>query len=236
MDAIMPPDTPASGPTARISIAEAAAPQIYRLLRDRIVAVDLVPGERLSEAEVARSLDVSRQPVREAFIKLSEDGLIEIRPQRGTFVRPISRKVVMDARFVREAIEADTVRLVAADPDPALIASLRGQLQEQESFSDSDPFRFKEMDERFHLTFAEAIDKPYAWRVVGDVKLQLDRVRNLSLLSFPRARVIRQHRDIVDAVAAADPEGADRAMRRHLREILIDLPRIAEAHPDYFVA
>lgn len=237
MSSVSPEPPPTRGmPSRAISTGEAAAPQIYRLLRDRIVAVDLLPGERLSEAEVARSLEVSRQPVREAFIKLSEDGLIEIRPQRGTFVRRISRKMVMDARFVREAIEADTVRLVAADPDPALVAALRRQMAEQEGPAGADPFRFKEMDERLHLTLAEAIDKPYAWRVVRDVKLQLDRVRNLSLMSFPHARVLQQHREIVDAVAAADPDAAERAMRRHLREILIDLPRIAEAHPDYFVA
>lgn len=223
-------------PLDRISTAEAAAPQIYRLLRERIVAVRLVPGERLSEAEVAKSLEVSRQPVREAFIKLSEDGLIEIRPQRGTFVRTISRKAVMDARFVREAIEADTVRLVAANPAPALIDALRRQVAEQEAFDEADLRGFTAIDERFHQSLAEAIDKPFAWRVVRDVKLQMDRVRNLSLMQFPKDRLTAQHRAIVDAIAMADPDAAERAMRRHLREILTDLPRIAEAHPDYFVA
>lgn len=223
-------------PPDRISVSEAAAPQIHRLLREWIVAVRLVPGERLSEAEVAKSLEVSRQPVREAFIKLSEDGLIEIRPQRGTFVRSISRKAVMDARFVREAIEADTVRLVAANPSPALIDDLRRQVAEQEAFDEADLRGFTAIDEHFHQSLAEAIDKPFAWRVVRDVKLQMDRVRNLSLMQFPKERLAAQHRAIVEAIAMADPDAAERAMRRHLREILTDLPRIAEAHPDYFVA
>ena len=68
------------------------------------------------------------------------------------------------------------------------------------------------------------------------MKLQMDRVRNLSLMQFPKDRLTAQHRAIVDAIAMADPDAAERAMRRHLREILTDLPRIAEAHPDYFVA
>ncbi len=219
----------------RISPDEAAAPQIYRLVRDRIVAMRLMPGERISEAEVAKGLLVSRQPVREAFIKLSEDGLVEIRPQRGTFVRRISRQAVMEARFVREAIEADIVRLVAADPSPALVASLREQMAEQVAFHDADSRGFTALDERFHQSLAEAIDKPFAWRVVRDIKLQMDRVRHLALMRFPKERLVEQHREIVDAVAAADPERAERAMRRHLREILIDLPRIAEEHPDLFL-
>src|SRR5690606_41732276 len=84
-------------------------PQLYRILRERIISADLIPGSRISESEIARSYSLSRQPVREAFIKLAEDGLVEIRPQRGTLVRKITPEAVMDARFVREAIETDLV-------------------------------------------------------------------------------------------------------------------------------
>lgn len=215
--------------------AGAASARVYHLLRDQIVSVRLEPGERISEAEIARSLGVSRQPVREAFIKLREDGLLEIQPQRGTLVRRISRQAVMDARFVREAVEADIVRLVAADPDAGLVVSLRRQVEEQAAFAEEDSRIFTALDERFHQSLAEAISKPFAWSVVREVKLQMDRVRNLSLMRFPRERLVVQHREIVDAIAAADPDAAERAIRRHLREILIDLPRIADERPDYFI-
>lgn len=77
-------------PQRVLSVAEAVGPQVYRILREQIIQAELMPGERISEAEIAKSLSVSRQPVREAFIKLRELGLLEIRPQRGTFVHRIS--------------------------------------------------------------------------------------------------------------------------------------------------
>ena len=92
---------------------QAVGPQIHRIIRERIVCTDLLPGVRLSEAELAKHFNVSRQPVREAFIKLADEGLLEVRPQRGTYVRKISVAAVLDARFVREAV----VRTLLRDPE-----------------------------------------------------------------------------------------------------------------------
>src|SRR6516165_2896260 len=92
-------------------------PQIYVGLRQRIIRSEIPPGTALSEAEIARRFSISRQPVREAFIKLADEGVPEVRPQRGTFVRKISKTAVMDARFVREAIEANIAREVAAQSE-----------------------------------------------------------------------------------------------------------------------
>lgn len=223
-----------AGPDDRIAGDAPVGAQVYRLLRQRIVGMSLVPGERISEAEIARSLAVSRQPVREAFIKLSEDGLVEIRPQRGTFVRRISLGAVMDARFVREAIEADIVRLVAETRDPSLIVELRAQLAAQADLGDDETAAFLKLDEQFHQTLAEAAGKPFAWSVIRGVKVQMDRVRVLTTQRFPKDKLVEQHVEIVDAIAAGDPEGAAAAMRAHLREILADLPTVGRENPDYF--
>ena len=79
----------------------AVSPQLHRLLRDQIIRGEIPPGARISETEIASSWSVSRQPVREAFIKLAEEGLVEVRPQRGTFVTLISVPAVMTARCLR---------------------------------------------------------------------------------------------------------------------------------------
>ena len=79
--------------------------RLYQALRQAIIRMVLAPGRALSEKEIADTFDVSRQPVREAFIRLSESGLLEVRPQRGTYVVRISEGAVMEARFVREAVE-----------------------------------------------------------------------------------------------------------------------------------
>src|SRR3954468_21043604 len=93
--------------------SEPARTRAYAALREAIVAMELPPGARLSENELAARLGVSRTPVREALIRLRDEQLVEIAPQRGTFVTPISVRGVLDAQFVREALECAAVRLAA---------------------------------------------------------------------------------------------------------------------------
>src|SRR3546814_19850819 len=84
---------------------EPVARRVFRELRSAIVMMRFRPGQALSEKEIADRFGVSRQPVREAFIKLSEAGLVSVRPQRGTYVVKISAGPVYDVRFVREEVE-----------------------------------------------------------------------------------------------------------------------------------
>ncbi|GFE51831.1 GntR family transcriptional regulator [Roseobacter cerasinus] len=212
--------------------ATAIAPQLYARLRDAIIRNRFAPGDRISESEIARSCDVSRQPVREAFIKLAGEGLLAILPQRGTIITKISYTAVLDARFLREAIEADIVAILAATPNIPLIAELRRQLQVQANVADSQSFI--ELDERFHRTLADAAGKRGTWRQIEGLKSQMDRVRFLSLGHFPVAKLIAQHTAIVDRIEAGDTSGANAAIRGHLREVLSDLPQIRAANPDFF--
>ncbi|MGV8935746.1 MAG: GntR family transcriptional regulator [Allorhizobium sp.] len=209
-------------------------PQVYRILRDRIIRGELSPGSLISESEIGRSFMLSRQPIREAFIKLSEEGLVEVRPQRGTLVKKISVAAVMDARFVREAIEADVVKAVAENADPSVLRELRQQLQVQRDATNDRPETFMRLDELFHRTLAVAAGKLYAWKVIEDVKAQMDRVRYLSVLQFPVPKLIDQHAVIIAAIADRDPTAAVSAMRGHLREIIKDLPAVSRERPEFF--
>ena len=211
----------------------AVGPQIYRDLRDRIIRNDIEPGMRISESEIASTYSVSRQPVREAFIKLAEEDLVEVRPQRGTFVRKIAVSAVMDARFVREAIEADIASLLAERADEGMVAALRLQIAEQER-SGRDPDRFMQLDDLFHATLAEMAGKVRVWGIVEGLKSQMDRVRHLSMMRFPVPKLVAQHAAVVEAIAAHDAVSAAEAMRGHLREILNDLPEIAAGRPEFF--
>lgn len=211
-----------------------AGPQIYKALRRFIVRGEFSPGTAMSEAEIAGRFATSRQPVREAFIKLAEDGLLEVRPQRGTFVRKISVAQVVDARFVREAIETSIVRELAAKSDAGLITRLRMQLEEQAALSIDRPDDFMRLDEQFHWTLADAAGRSYGWKVIEDVKLQMDRVRHLTLKSFPQQRLVRQHTAIVDGIERCSPDVAEREMRQHLQLILEDLPSVETQYPDFF--
>lgn len=219
----------------KVSQSAPVGPQLYRGLRDRIIRNDLVPGSRISETEIATAVAVSRQPVREAFIKLAEEGLLEVRPQRGTYVRKISIRAALSARFIREATEADIVRLLAADPEPDLLHRLTDQLARQTEAADrADPQGFIELDELFHRTLAEAAGQAHAWQVLEGLKAQMNRIRHLSAQQFPLEKLLHQHRAIVAAIAAGNPGAADTHMRDHLRAILNDIPAVTQALPDFF--
>jgi DNA-binding GntR family transcriptional regulator len=212
--------------------------QVFRTLRSAIVTMRLKPGEALSEQEIAGRLHVSRQPVREAFIKLSEDGLVRVVPQRGTFVMKISAQAVTNARFVREAVECAIAREAAAHITPADTAALKALIAEQrKAAKGSDPEGFFVLDEEFHRTLAAASGCAYAWKVIESAKAQMDRVRFLSVPeATPMRRLIAQHQHILDGVIAGDGDAAAAAMRTHLREILSSLPRLAEKFPAMFEA
>jgi GntR family transcriptional regulator, rspAB operon transcriptional repressor len=210
--------------------------QLHQHLRDAIIQGDLAPGQALSAAEVSKRYSVSRQPVREAFIKLAEERLVEVSPQRGTFVLRISKAEVLDARFVREVIEVAIVRELALDPAKGgvLLGELRSNLAGQAKIDAADGKGFLALDEEFHRTLAHYHE--YAWRVVEGVKSQMDRARYLSFdRATPMPLLIKQHTAIVDAIEARNPDRAEKAIRAHLAEIIKSLPVIAELHPEAFI-
>ena len=220
--------------TAEIDRSGQVGPQLLQMLRRMIIRNQLPPGVRLSEKDIADRFGVSRQPVREVFIKLAEEGLLEVRPQRGTFVLKISIDAVLDARFVREAVEADVVKLCAENTPAGLVEELHAQLRRQAAIADDGGASFVPLDDLFHRTLSEAAGRPKAWDVIEGMKSQLDRVRQLTTTGIKLSHLIDQHRAVVDAIAAGNPAGADIAMRTHLRIILDDLPAIQAAHPDFF--
>ncbi len=210
--------------------------RVYQVLRDAIVQLQLRPGNNLSEAEIASQLGVSRQPVREAFIKLSEAGLVEIRPQRGTFVRLISMQEVENAQFLREAIEVAVVRKASQLASQQSISQLREIIEQQHiAAAKGDHSGFLRLDEGYHQAIAGSANCDDAWRVLDSLKAQMDRVRYLSLpQATPLEVIIDQHARIVDAIEAGLPDDAEAAMHVHLREILKSLPKLAEEETNFF--
>ncbi|GHB19777.1 GntR family transcriptional regulator [Salinicola rhizosphaerae] len=211
--------------------------RLYDVLRHAIIRLALAPGQALSEKEIADTFNVSRQPVREAFIRLSEAGLVEVRPQRGTFVVKISPQAVYSARFVREAIEVAVAKSAAEEG-----LSRRGldelfELVERQrrSIGGGDYDRFYVLDEEFHQTLSREAGHESAWRFTEEVKAHFDRVRYISVPDgTPLETLTEQHGQIVEAIAARDPVSAERAVKTHLRELLTSLPRLIERFPDLF--
>ena len=168
-----------------MSYASAPASAARRLecaLKRAIVSLEIPPGSRLSEADVAERHGVSRQPVREALISLARSKLVEILPQRGTVIAKISVGRMMQARFVREAVETAVVRRAAAHFDPAVRDRIDDLLETQAQVARADDhLGFQRYDELFHIALAEGAGCPLAWDAVRDLKTHMDRLCQLTL-------------------------------------------------------
>jgi DNA-binding GntR family transcriptional regulator len=216
---------------------ESAAATIEKDLRRSIIELELLPGTRLSEQDIATKLGVSRQPVREALIRLANSRLIEIRPHRGTVVARISAKEMIEALFVRQSVEIAVVAKAAQNFDAwqrKRIASLL--LKQAEAAEKLDHAGFREHDEAFHIAIATGAGVGIAWIAIADMKTHMDRVCNMTLQSeADMARRVREHTAIMEAIDAHDVEAAKAAMATHLGSILDDLPELETRHANLFI-
>jgi DNA-binding GntR family transcriptional regulator len=216
--------------------AATAASRIYSDLRSELVSLRRRPGEAISEAEIALSYGVSRTPVREAILKLSDEGLLEIFPQSGIFVSRIPVAALPEAIIIRKALEETTARLAAERATSSQILILHSILERQrEANAAKDGDAFHQADEMFHATIAEVAGHPGIWKLIQQVKVHVDRYRRLTLPQTGRiAQVIAEHEVILAAIEAHDPADARIAMDVHLERLLGDICATQSINPEFF--
>lgn len=212
------------------SAADLVFEEVYR----RIIELDLPPGGKLSEQEVAKRMGVSRQPVRDAFYRLSQLGLLQIQPQRSTTISQISERAVLQARFIRTAIEIETVRAAAEALTPADLASLEANVAKQQAaLAEGDRVGFHALDDGFHHAICLVAGQEFAWGLIRVNKAHMDRVRYLSL-SFGAQSALDDHVSLLGALRARDPDRAARRMRVHLSRITDILAKVRAERPSIF--
>jgi DNA-binding GntR family transcriptional regulator len=216
--------------------AATASAKIYADLRAELIALQRRPGEAISEAEIALYYGVSRTPVREAILKLADDGLIDIFPQSGIYVSRIPIAALPEAILIRKALEETTARLAAERATPSQILTLHAIVERQrEADAARDSDAFHHADELFHATIAEIAGHPRIWTLIQQVKLQVDRYRRLTLPQTGRvAGVITEHAAILATIEARDPARARLAMEAHLDRLLRDLSATQSINPEFF--
>ncbi|MDO3385665.1 GntR family transcriptional regulator [Gilvimarinus sp. SDUM040013] len=220
----------------QIDYSRPASGQIYGFIRDAIVSMQLEPGQLISETALAKKFGVSRTPVREALIKLSNLGFTEVRPQRGTYVSRFSLEQILEARFIREALEVSVVSYLADNPERKVITEAESIIAEQKSAADKDDtLLFQALDDKFHQLLASYTSYQRVAGMIEEEKAHMDRVRNLSLhKSGQYKRVLAQHRAIIRALKSGDVSKAASAMSIHLREVFKVLDTLPAEHPEYF--
>ncbi|MGN0921961.1 MAG: GntR family transcriptional regulator [Cellvibrio sp.] len=228
-------------PTSKeISFDRPAAGQILEFLRDAIVAMELLPGQMISETALAQQFGVSRTPVREALIQLSNIEFVEVLPQRGTYVTKLSMDKILQSRFIREALEVAVVSHLANQAetsvrDDCIKAATEIIEQQRVAAKEDDVNRFQQLDDAFHSTLSNFTQFPRVSSLIEAEKSHMDRVRNLSLhISGQYNKVIDQHVAIVSAISAGDSNAAVAAMSLHLKDVFNVLDVIPQQHPEYF--
>jgi GntR family transcriptional regulator, rspAB operon transcriptional repressor len=216
--------------------AATASSRIYADLRAELVSLQRRPGTPISEAEIAMSYGVSRTPVREAILKLSDESLVEIFPQSGIIVSRIPIAALPEAIIIRKSLEETTARLAAEVASASQILALRSILQRQrEADAVRDREAFHQADELFHATIAEIARYPGIWKLILQVKVNVDRFRRLTLPQAGRiAQVIAEHDLILSAIEAHDASRAAVAMGKHLERLLGDIASIKDVNPELF--
>jgi DNA-binding GntR family transcriptional regulator len=210
--------------------------RVYAALRERIISLELAPGRSVSEKEIAEQMRISRTPIREAFIRLSEEGLLDVYPQYGTFIAPIRIPAVIHAAFVRDSLECSIIRVLAHKRRTAYLQGLHDRIHRQwNAVRAADDVRFFAEDERMHQSFAEEAGHEPVWRVIDTAKVHVDRVRRLKLPEDLRMRgLVEEHERIAEALRCQDADAAAEAMHDHLDGIVRGLASLARRHPDFF--
>ncbi|MBX2826105.1 MAG: GntR family transcriptional regulator, partial [Gammaproteobacteria bacterium] len=199
---------------------EPLASQVYRILRDEIVAIRLRPGQLISEKEIAEVLKASKTPVREALIRLEIDGLVEIVPKSGTYVTAIRINKYMEACFTRLQLEIGAVRRAAERAaEPGFVEPLNRIIERQaEALEAEDYPQFFTLDQALHRTFFVIAGLPGVWELLLKTQADVNRMRHLKRITNIRRgpAVLKEHRAIIEAIGQQDPDGAERALVAHI--------------------
>lgn len=222
----------------RVASRALESDRVHAWLRRAILDVGLKPGSALAEAELAARFRLSRTPVREALLRLAGEGLIEIRPQRGTYVARIALPRIEEALFVREAVECAVLRRVAARADRAAVGRTLATIvdAQEAAMAAGGVAAVMAADARFHRALVEAAGLPGVWDVVAQARDLHHRIRAIALPELgSAAQAIADHRAIVRAVASGAAARAEARMAAHLARNLTLARAIAARHPGYFV-
>lgn len=217
---------------------ESASSYAVRVLRHNIVILNLKPGQFISENEIALDLEISRTPVREAFIRLADEGLLKIYPQRGTCVSLIDLAEVEQSRFIRNALEeaiAERACDIMSEYDIERLEE--NTAYHQECIDRGDILACFQADAQFHRIMYEGCHVAQAYNHIEALMTNFDRVRILSAFngrSVTNMRTVDDHRKIIYAVRARNKQLARQYSIKHLGRIVVGQEILKQQYPMYF--
>ena len=210
--------------------------KVYQTLRQAILSLSYRPGEILRKPEICAELGVSRSPVSDAVARLASEGLVDVVPQAGTYVARFSMDEIREGAFVREAIELQAIERVAETiTDEQLVALRRNITVQAALLADGDFPGFYQLDGEMHELIRSFTGYRKLSVVAETAWVHVERARRLVLPVDGRVQAtLDEHRAILAAVEARDPQAARAAMRLHLSKLLTYLEPLERSHPELF--
>lgn len=214
---------------------ETAREYAFRVIKYNIISLDLEPGSMVSENELASEMGISRTPVREALIELSKLQVVEIYPQKGSFISLIDSKLVEEARYIRSILEKAMVEMACDVATAEDVLMLDENLKLQEFYLEN-PAKDKQLqlDNEFHELLFTICNKKFTYNLLSGMMTHFDRVRRLSLLVIKDHKTISDHRILVDAIKRKDKEQAIETITKHLSRYVVDEEELKKQYPKYF--
>ena len=209
---------------------------IYHNLREEIINLYLEPGTSISEKELSEKYNVSRTPVREALVRLAQEGLVQIYPQKGTVVSLIDLSAVEEERFLREHLERAVVKEACMEFSKENILALEMNLKFQKMYIENKDYKkLFNTDEEFHKIIFEGCSKKRIWNSINDGSTEFQRIRVLRLtVNSSWDNIYLQHKEIFNAIKNKNPEMAEEFMKKHLNMVIFDKTQVRESYPNYF--
>ncbi len=210
----------------------------YGALRRGIMEFRFAPGERLSPTAIRERLGVGRTPVREAIVRLRQEGLVVTRPKSGSYVALVDLDAAECARFLRSNTERAVVVECCSRAGEKDIASLRKLLDDQaRAMKAHDQRSFFDADNRMHEELYTIAGRRRAWAWLEETNLDLERYRWLHVQArgMGWGSILTEHQELVEAIASKDPEEAAYITVHHLHVMLDERDEVIAAFPGYFV-
>lgn len=192
---------------------------IFNTLREAIIVGELKPGERLMEVQLADKMGVSRTPVREAIRKLELEGLVEMLPRKGAHVADLSVKDIMDVLEVRATLDGLATRLSASRITDEEIKELRHLLAQFINYVEKDNLQGSiKKDVEFHDIIYRSSRNEKLIQISNNLREQVQRFRVIYIKDYSSSReLIREHTEILEAIASRDPVAAMDCAQRHIK-------------------
>ena len=196
---------------------ETARQYAFRILRHNILYLKLPPGELISETELSQQLSMIRTPIREALKDLEKSHIVQIEPQRGTFVADIDQKLVSDACFLRLIIERAVVNLACKGISPDYINKLEENLFVSSYYvTRGEIYKWFAEDDAFHYLLYQACGKGEIYKLFDDLMIHFNRIRIMNLKEENMIIAHKEHISLLEAIKNCDDDQAQKILEQHL--------------------